>query len=58
MQDGKVDELMRHENKQRKLLQKNQSKMHAEDEKKVEKDEEILEQGPSDNDRLKEKSDQ
>ena len=49
---------MRHENKQRKLLQKNQSKMPAEDEKKVEKDEEILEQGPSDNDSLKEKIDQ
>jgi hypothetical protein len=60
MQDGKVDELMRHEKReQRKLIQKNQSNMAVEEENSVVKEEEILEQGPSDdNDSIDERINQ
>lgn len=59
MQDGKVDELMRHEKReQRKLLHKTQSNKAGEDQNQAVKEEEILEQGPSDNDSLKDKIDQ
>lgn len=57
MQDGKVDELISYEKKQRKLLQKNPAREHEDD--PPEKEEELLEQGPSDdNDSLKDKIEQ